>query len=31
MFNTMKSLIKKLNDANYAYYNTENPIMTDIE
>lgn len=31
MFNTMKSLIKKLNDASYAYYNTENPIMTDIE
>jgi DNA ligase (NAD+) len=27
----MKSLIKKLNDASYAYYNTENPIMTDIE
>lgn len=32
MFNdTMNNLIKKLNDANYAYYNTDNPIMTDIE
>ena len=29
--NIMKDLIKKLNDANYAYYNTDNPIMTDIE
>lgn len=32
MFNdTMNNLIKKLNDANHAYYNTDNPIMTDIE
>lgn len=32
MFNdTMNNLIKKLNDASYAYYNTDTPIMTDIE
>ena len=30
-YDTMKNLIDKLNKASYAYYNTENPIMSDLE